>query len=142
MLFGAEFAEDGYGGGCTDAVGAGFEEGADVGKGADASGGFNAGACAGYTAKKGYVGWGCAAGGKAGGGFEEISAGMDSDFGGAELFFDGEQAGFENDLKDCAVVMGDSGRGVDGVVDGLMVAAFKLADGEYHVDFARAQAGD
>jgi len=36
-LFGAEFAEDGYGGGCADAVGAGFEECADVGECADAS---------------------------------------------------------------------------------------------------------
>ena len=38
-------------------------------------------------------------------------------------------------------MMGHAGRGVDGVVDGLVVAALELADGDDHVQLARAQTG-
>ena len=37
-------------------------------------------------------------------------------------------------------MMGHVGRGVDGVVHGVVVAALELADGDHHVQFARAQA--
>src|ERR1039458_7980827 len=142
LLLSSQFADDGDGGGGADAVGAGFEEGADLGEGADAAGGFDAGTGAGYAAEQGHVGRGCAGGGEAGGGLEEVGAGLDGDLGGAEFFSDCEQGGFKNHLEQGAVVMGDGGDGVDSVVYGVMVAAFELADGDDHVQLARAQAGD
>ena len=39
-------------------------------------------------------------------------------------------------------MMGDRGRRVDGVMDGLVVAALELADGDDHVQLARAETGE
>ena len=52
------------------------------------------------------------------------------------------RAGLQNDLEQGAVVMGDGGDGVNGVMDGMVVAAFELADGNDHIQFAGAQAGE
>ena len=57
----------------------------------------------------------------------------------AQLLFHGEQCGFQNHLEQRAVMVRNRGRGVNGVVDGLVVAALELADGDHHVQFARAQ---
>ena len=135
----AEFAEDGDRGRGADTVCAGFEHGADVGEGADAAGGFDSATRTSDTAQERNIGGCCAASGKSRRGFEKICAGLDGDLGGAKLFFDREQAGFEDDLEDGAVVMGDGGCSLDGVMDGLMVSTFKLADGENHVDFSCAE---
>src|ERR1035437_9019003 len=66
---------------------------------------------------------------------------MDCDLRSAELLFDVEEAGFKDDLEQCAVVMGHGGYGVDGVLDSVIVAALELADGHDHVEFANAEAG-
>jgi hypothetical protein len=142
VLFGSELADYGDGGGSADAVGAGFEEGADVGEGADATGGFDAGARAGDTTEDGNIGCSCAAGGEAGGGLEEVGTGLYGDLGAAKFFFDGEQAGFKDDFKDCAVMVGYGGGCLDGVVYRMVIAALELADGDHHIEFADAEAGE
>ena len=39
-------------------------------------------------------------------------------------------------------MMGDGGDGVDGVVDGLVIAALELANGNDHIQLARAKTGE
>ena len=104
--------------------------------------GLDAAARAGYAAHQGDIGGGCAAGGEAGGGLDEVGAGLDGDFGGAQLFFHGEQAGFEIDLEQSAVMMGHVDDGVNGALDGLMVAALELADGKNHAELASTEADE
>ena len=95
---------------------------------------------AGHAAHQGHIGRGCAAGGKAGRGLDEVRARLDGDLRAAQLFFHAQQGGLQNHLEQRAVMMGDGGRGVDGVLDGLVVAALELADGDHHVQLARSQA--
>jgi len=85
---------------------------------------------------------GSSAGGEAGGGFEEVGAGLDGDLCAAQLFFYGEQAGFKDDFEQRSVMMGDGGGGVDGVMYGVVIAAFELADGDHHVELTDAEAGE
>ncbi len=107
MALAGELGEDLDAGAGADAGGSGVEHGGGVGERADAAGGLDAGAGAGYAAKQGDVVGGGAAGGEAGGGFEEVGAGGEGEVGGAEFFFEGEQAGFEDDLDDGSGAVGE-----------------------------------
>jgi hypothetical protein len=103
---GGKFGEDFYAGAGAYAAGSGGEHGGSVGEGADASGGFDAGTGSGYSAEDGDVVYGGSAVGEAGAGFEEVGSCGESDFGGAEFFFEGEEAGFEDDFDDGSGVVG------------------------------------
>ena len=94
-----------------------------------------------YSAEDGDVVNSGAAGGEAGAGLEEVGAGGESDLGGAELFFEGEEAGLEDDFDDGSGVVGELDDAADVVVDGLVVgglAGFEQADVEDHVDLTGA----
>ena len=39
-------------------------------------------------------------------------------------------------------MMGDGGGGVNGVVNGVMVAAFELANGDHHIQLADAETNE
>ena len=69
---------------------------------------MTAGADAGYAAEDGDVVDGGSAIGEAGAGLEEVGSGVEGDIGGAEFFFEGEEAGLEDDFDDgSAVGMGE-----------------------------------
>ncbi len=87
-----------------------------LGQGADAAGGLDAAARAGHAAHQGHIGGGGAAGGKAGRGLDEVRAGLDGDLRSAQFFFHGEQAGFEIDLEQSAMMMGHADHRVNGVL--------------------------
>jgi len=132
-----ELGDDFDAGAGSDAGGSGVEHGGGVGEGADAAGGFDAGTVAGYAAEEGDVVGGGSAGGEAGAGFEEVGTGGESELGGAEFLFEGEEAGFEDDFDDGAFAVGDFDDSADVLTDGLVVgglAGFEEADVEDHVD--------
>ena len=118
-----------------------MEHGGGIGERADAAGGFDACAVAGYAAEEGDVVGGGSAGGEAGAGFEEVGAGGESDLGGAEFFFEGEEAGFEDDFDDGAVGVGEFDYAADVLADGVVVrglAGLEETDVEDHVDVVGA----
>ncbi len=132
-----EFGDDLDAGAGSDAGGSGVEHGGGVGEGADAAGGFDAGAGSGYSAEEGDVVGGGSAGGEAGAGLEEVGSGGEGDLGGAEFFFEGEEAGFEDDFDDGALGVGEFDDAADVLADGFVVgglAGFEEADVEDHVD--------
>ena len=143
--FGGEFGEDFDAGGGADAGGPGVEHGTGVGEGADSAGGLDSGAGAGDRAHEGDVVDGGPAGGEASGGLDEVGPGGEGEFGGAELFLEGEQAGFEDDLDDGPVGVGEIDDGVDFVLDGVVVllgCGLEQADVEHHVEVVRAELED
>ena len=79
-------------------------------------------------------------GGEAGRGLEKVCAGLDGEFRGAKFFLGAQQAGFQDDFEQRAVMMGHGDGGMKGVLHGVVVAALELADGDDHVELARAQA--
>jgi hypothetical protein len=136
-----QFGEDFDAGAGADAGGAGVEHGGGVGEGADAAGGFDAGTMSGYSAEQGDVVRGGAAGGETGAGLEEVGSGGESDLGGAEFFFEGEEAGFEDDLDDGALGVGQFDDAADVLTDSFVVgglAGLEEADVEDHVEVVRA----
>jgi hypothetical protein len=121
------------------------EHGGGVGEVADAAGGFDAGAGSGYSAEEGDVVCGGSAGGEAGAGLEEVGSGGESDLGGAEFFFEGEEAGLEDDLDDGAVGVGEFDYASDVLADGVVVgglAGFEEAYVEDHVDVVGSEFED
>ncbi len=98
-----------------------MEHGGGVGEGADASGGFDSCAGSGYSAEEGDVVGGGSAGGEAGGGLEEVGSGGEGELGGAEFFFEGEEAGFEDDFDDGSGAVGELDYSADVLLDGLVV---------------------
>ncbi len=114
-----------------------MEHGGGVDERADAAGGFDAGTVASYSAEEGDVVCGGSTGGEAGAGLEEVSAGAERDLGGAEFFFEGEEAGLEDDFDDGAVGMGEFDYTADVLAYGFVVgglAGFEEAYVENHVD--------
>jgi len=132
-----QFGYDLDAGAGTDPGSTGVEHGGGVGEGANAAGGFDPGASAGYAAKQADVVGGGAAGGEAGAGFEEVGSGGEGELGGAEFLFEGEEAGFEDDLYDGSGGVGEFDDAVNVLTDGLVVgglAGLEEADVEDHVD--------
>ena len=137
----SELGDDFDAGAGSDAGGAGSEHGGGVGEGADAAGGFDPGAVAGYAAEEGDVVGGGSAGGEAGAGLEEVGSGAEGDLGGAELLFEGEEAGLEDDFDDGAGGVGELDDSADVLADGFVVAGLaglEQADVHDHVDVVSA----
>ena len=121
----------------ADAGGSGVEHGGGVGEGADAAGGFDAGAVSDCSAEEGDVVGGGSSGGEAGAGLDEVGSGGEGQLAGAEFFFEGEEAGFEDDFDDGSGAVGQLDYSTDVLLDGFVVgglAGFEQADVHDHVD--------
>ena len=97
-------------------------------------------AATGNAAHESYVSGGGSAACESSRSFDEVGTGLYCELCAAQFFFHGEQRGFEDDLEDCAVMMRDRSSGMHGVLDRMVVAALKLANGDDHVELFGAEA--
>ena len=88
---------------------------------------------------------GGAASREAGRSFEEVGAGGEGELGGSELFFKGEEAGFEDDFDDGASTVGDFDNTADVLAEEVVIffaAGFEQAYVENHVNIVGAECDD
>ena len=132
-----EFGDDLDASAGADARGACPEHRGGVGQGADAAGCFDSGSASGYAAQQGDVVCRSPAGGEAGAGLEEVGAGAEGELGGAELLFEGEEAGLEDDFYDSSGGVGEFDYTSDILAHGFVVTGLtglEEADIHDHVD--------
>jgi len=96
-----------------------------------------AGAC--NSTQKGNVLRSCASRRKSSARLEEIRSCGDGEFRSAQLFFNIEQAYFENDLYDCACVMRHFYYAVNILQNAVIHARFQHANTEHHVEIVCAE---
>src|ERR1700733_7295002 len=94
-----------------------------------------------YATHQGDVVGGGAARGEAGTGLEKVGPGGEGDLGGAELLFEGKEAGLEDDLDDSPAGVGEFDDSANVLADGFEVGGLpglEEADVEDHVEIVRA----
>jgi len=130
---GAEFGEDLGAGAGAYAGGAGLDHFLQVSEGADAAGSFYADVRPYYGAHEGDVFDSCARGAEAGAGFYEVGADGGGQAAGADFFFFGEQASFDNHFADCVGGVGGVANGADIRGDRFVLSGFQGTDVDDHV---------
>ena len=138
-----QFIDDFDAGAGTDAGGSCPEHGGGVGEGPNASGSFDSSAGSGYAAKEADIIGGRTASGETGTRLEEVGSGREGKLGGAEFFFEVEEAGFEDDFYDGSGCVGELDYAVNFLTDGLIVGGLPGLQEAYiedHVDIVSAVA--